>query len=195
MPAHLPSQLLLHADGIGSFLILRQPTITIGPISSRDAHDIALIADPNLPSLRVQRIEDDYFLSTQPGSKPKLLTNGEKLELSPRCRLTFAIPNPASTSAVLELTGAKLPRSDVRRVILMDQDLILGPGSLAHIPAHTLIEPLVLHLRQGQIFCQTRHPILVNDRPLDPRHPLPLSTTIKIAQLSFVLAPISADKR
>jgi hypothetical protein len=191
----LPMELVLHADGVGSFVILRRPVVTLGPISSSTACEIALIAEANLPPVKIERVEEDYFLSTKAALKPALLASGQKIELSPRCRLSFSIPNPASTSAVLDLPGAKLPRSDIRRIILMDHDLIIGPGSAAHVSAPQVAENIVLHVRNNQLFCQTRQPMLVNNQPADIRQPLPLGTQIKIGDLAFVLTPRSQDTR
>ena len=178
----LPSRLMLHVDGVGSFLILRSPLVTIGPVSSTTSPDVGLIAEPTLTPIRIERRDEDYFIGT------RLLASGQKLELSPRCRMTFAIPNPASTSAVLELSGAKLPRTDVRRVILMDQDVIIGPGSTAHVPAAYFQQPVVLHVRNGQFFAQAK-----DNR--DAKSPLTLGENIKIGELSFVLTSASEDRR
>ena len=62
---------------------------------------------------------------------------------------------------MLDLTGARLPRSDIRRIILMDHDLIIGPTRGAHIVAEELDHPIVLHLRDGQIFSQSQQPIIL----------------------------------
>ena len=157
----LPTQFVLHVDGVGSFLVLRQPVVTIGPISAPVAADVAVVAEPTLAPVTIARLDDDYFikgLAPAAASAPagRLLASGEPLELSPRCRLTFRVPSPASTTAVLDLTGARLPRGDVRRVILMDQDLIIGATSAAHVVAPRLERPVVLHVRHGRLVCPGR---------------------------------------
>jgi hypothetical protein len=191
----LPSQMILHVDAVGSFLVLRQPQVVIGPISGSIVPDIALIAEPNLPALQVERIDDDYFLKSGGAVNGKLLNSGDRLELSPRCRLTFAVPSPASTSAVLDLSGARLPRSEIRRVILMDQDIIIGSGSNSHVQSNQVTEAIVLHIRQGQLFCQSRQPVLVNGQPVDSQSPLPLGANVKTAGVSFVMTRGSTDRR
>jgi tetratricopeptide (TPR) repeat protein len=183
----LPPQFLLQADGIGSFLVLRQPVVTIGPISAPVPADLALVAEPTLGRVSIARVDDDYFLKTSGAAAGRLLTSGERLELSPRCRLTFVLPSAASTSAALDLSGARLPRADVRRVILMDQDLIIGPGGASHVVARGLDHPVVLHLSRGQLVCAGRDPVVIDGRPVDVGAPLPLNASIQIGGVSFVL--------
>src|SRR5207244_2143048 len=98
-----------------------------------------------LPVVTIERVEEDYFLTAekpvQVNGAPvrrKLLAGGDQIALSPRCRIKFELPHPASTSAVLTLSGARLPSSDARRVILLDRAMVLGPGANAHMRADGL---------------------------------------------------------
>ncbi|HEY7087362.1 MAG TPA: hypothetical protein VH518_04685 [Tepidisphaeraceae bacterium] len=143
----LPSKFIIQVDGAGSFLVLTKSHVTLGPISSPQMPDIALIAEAGGNVASIERIEDDYFLSG------KLLNSGDRIIVSPRCRMQFTLPNPSSTTAVLDLTSGRFPRSDLRRVVLLDRDLIIGPGSSAHVRADHLTEPLVLQVRNGQMSC------------------------------------------
>ena len=137
VPGALPNRFIIRVDGVGSFLVLRSPRVTIGPVSSSRMPDVGLVADPGLPVATIERLDDDYFVRAAQlvavndrsavGDAGRLLATGDRVALSPRCRLAFHLPSPASTSAVLELTGSRLPMADVRRVILMDRDLIIGP--------------------------------------------------------------------
>jgi hypothetical protein len=183
----LPSRFVLHVDAVGSFLVLRQAVVKIGPISGSIAADIALVAEPNLPLLTVERVEDDYFLRTGNSGKGKLLASDDRLELSPRCRLKFSLPSPVSTTAVLDLSGAKLPRIEIRRIILMDQDLIIGPNSASHVVASGMRESMVLHVRQDRLYCQTHQTVLVNDEMADLSRALPVGVSVKTDGLCFAV--------
>ena len=182
LSAILPMQFVLHVDGIGSFLVLRQPVVRIGPISAPLAADIAVVAEPTLPPVTIARLDDDYFIkSVATANTPgRLLASGERLDLSPRCRFTFVLPSPASTTAVLDLTGARLPRADVRRIILMDADLIIGPSNAAHVVAPQLDRSVVLHLSHGQLICQGREGAII------------MGESINVGGVSFVIAPVDS---
>jgi hypothetical protein len=167
--SQLPMKFVIQVDGAGSYLVLRQPSVTLGPISSARVPDVALIAEPTAQTITVQRIEDDYFLKTDPavGAQGKLLASGDRISLSPRCRLAFAIPNPSSTSATLELSSGRFPRADLKKVILMDRDLIIGPGNSSHIRVDSLAQPLVIHLRNGQLWARTTQIVMDSPTTID----------------------------
>jgi hypothetical protein len=196
----LPSRFIIRVDGAaGSVLVFRDPLVTIGPVSSSRAPDLGLIAEPGLPVATVERVEDDYFLRAPVAAAlgggggeaggSRLLAAGDRITLSPRCRLTFALPNRASTSAVLDLTGARHPRADVRRVVLLDRDLVIGPGAAAHVRADHAAEPLVLHVRGGRLCCETKpgSAVAVDGRPMDRHVGIPMNAHVQASGISFVI--------
>jgi hypothetical protein len=194
----LPSRFIIRVDGAGTVLVFRDPIVTIGPISSSRTPDLGLVAEPGLPLATVERVEDDYFLRAPVaiaagamggGSGSKLLAPGDRIALSPRCRLTFAMPSPASTSAVLELSGARHPRADVRRVVLLDRDLILGPGGAAHVRVDHAAEPIVLHVRGGRLCCEGKPgtAVTIDGRPMDRHAGIPIGAHVQAGGVSFVV--------
>lgn len=193
----LPSRFCLQVDGVGSFIVCTGSNTTLGPVSSSRTPDVALVAEASAAVASIERLDEDYFIrSASPvgvndaATTGKLLASGDRLELSPRCKLTFSLPHPASTSAVLDLTGARFPRADVRRVILLDRDLVIGPGPSCHVRIDGLLEPCVLKLRQGKLFWAAAAGLTANDQPLAADAPLPLGTHLKCDSLSFVLTRV-----
>lgn len=193
---NLPGRFLIQVDGTGSFLIMREPTVTVGPISSSVRPDVGLVVDPNATVATIERAEDDYFIKTsQPVSindsitSNRLLSDGDRLDLAPRCRLTFSIPNAASTTAVLDLTAARLPRADIKRVVLMDQALIMGPAASAHVRV-IADDTSVLQVKDGQLRCKTEQPITIGNRPGDANTDLPFDERIQVGSLSFVVTEL-----
>jgi hypothetical protein len=191
----LPSRFILHVDGAGSFLILRERCITVGAEGSSRTPDLGLLADTRLPTTTIERTDEDYFLVSEAPVRVngapvtrKLLGNGDRIALSNRCRLRFTVPNAASTSAVLELSGTRLPHSDARRVILFEKSLVLGPGSSAHVRVDDLAEPVVLHMRDGQLFCRTPDEVRVDDQLIDRHAGIPLGASVRVGPLSMVVA-------
>ncbi|HSW44767.1 MAG TPA: hypothetical protein VLM89_04265 [Phycisphaerae bacterium] len=189
----LPSRFMLYVDGAGSYLVARERCVTIGPVSSSQRPDIGLAAEPGLPTATIERIDEDYFLvSRQPvavNDRPvtrKLLANGDTIALSPRCRLKFNLPTAASTTAVLQLAGARLPSGDVRRVILLDRTLVMGPGPSAHIQADALSRPIVLTVHDDRLVCRSEAEVKVDDRPLRRSEGIPVDAHVKVDAVAFV---------
>ena len=156
----LPERFLLQVDGVGCFLVVSNAAVTVGSVSSSRQCDVGLIAQANLPVAMIERLDDDYFVRSDGSVRvngktatSRLLAHGDRIELSPRCTMKYHLPNAASTSAMLDLTGVKLPRADVRKVILLDNTIVVGPGSAAHVRADELVKPIVLHLRNGCLHC------------------------------------------
>ena len=190
----LPSRFVLQVDGAGSFLVVTQPRVTLGPVSSSRHPDVALLAEATASLATIERVEEDYFLRAAGpmavngrACASKLLASGDELALSPRCRFTFRLPSAASTSAVLDLTGTRYPRADVRRVILLDRELVIGPGVGAHVRMDELTEKVILHVRDGRLFVQTTQPVLVGEREVAPRSAVPVGTHVKAGAVSFVV--------
>lgn len=190
----LPSKFVLQIDGIGSFFVLRDGRITVGPVSSSARPTVGLMVDPNLPVATIERAEDDYFVrSSRPvrvndaTTTNKLLVDGDRIALSPRCWMKFHIPNPASTTVTLSLSSARLGRADVRQVILMDRDILIGPTAGNHILAEFLDETVALFAQNGRLLCKAKEKILVEDKPVSLTSGLPINKQIRIGQMSLIL--------
>jgi hypothetical protein len=193
----LPSKFVLQIDGVGSFIVLRDGRITVGPVSSSARPTVGLMADPHLPVATIERADDDYFIrSSGPirvndaTTSNKLLVNGDRIGLSPRCGMRFTIPNPASTTAMLSLSSARLGRADVRHIILMDRDILIGPNAGSHIHAESLEETITLFVQNGRLLCKAKQAILVDETPVSATSGLPIEKQIRIGRLSLVLTEL-----
>jgi len=193
----LPGRFIIQIDGVGSFLVLRDPLVTVGPISSEQRPGIGLVTEPDLPVVSIERAEEDYFLraarpvrvNDKQGNE-KLLNNNDNIALSDRCRLKFQLPNAASTTARIVFSGAKHPRLDVRQAILLDREIIVGPGSSAHIRVDRGCDSVVLFLRNGQLHCRTKENVEVQGTSLPRDTGLPMEVPVKIGGISLVLTKI-----
>lgn len=199
-PTDLGSRFVLHVDGVGAYLVVRDARVSIGPISASARPMVGLLADAMLPVVWVQRSEEDYFLTSdrdvavnEQTGKRHLLRDGAKIALSPRCRLTFRKPHAASTTAALQLTSAKLPLGDVRQVLLMDRDIVIGPGTAAHVRCDPLPTAVVIRWTQGGLTVRASEHIIVDERKVDAAAPLPTHKTIRIGDLSFTITPFEGD--
>lgn len=190
---------LLHVDGIGSYLVVRKGVVTIGAAGGSSGCDIPLMTEPGLAGVTIERAEEDYFLRSAQAvlvnDKPvtqKLLVDGDRIAVSPRCRMRFGLPNAASTSAVLQLSGTRLPKTDARRVILLDRELVIGPGPASHVRADGLDEPVVLYVRDGRLCCRAKQPVQVNDAVQDGSAGLPLGSSVRIGPVSMVVTAVAS---
>ncbi len=191
----MPSRFVLQVDGVGSFIVFREARVTVGPISSSARPMLALMADPNVPTIMLERMEGDYFLrSSTPvevngqAATEKLLADGDRITLSPRCSVRFHLPNPASTTAVLTLSGARLGRPDVKQVILMDRDILIGPFANDHIRTEKVKESVTLFMQNGRLLCRAKESILVDGHGFDPNVGLALDKHVEIGNVSMVVA-------
>ena len=184
----LPSRFVIQADGIGSFLVLRQSRVSIGPVSSTPNPDVAVLAEAQTPAVIIERVEDDYFLKqSKAESRGKLLVSGERIAVTARCRMMFRIPSPASSTALLEMNSARLPRADIRHVVLMERELILGCGPAVHIRCDELAEQAVFHVKDGRLYCQAKNEISIDDQPADRGGAIPLGRHIRVGAVTFVV--------
>ncbi len=193
----LSSRFVMQVDGVGSFLVLRDNKVTIGPVSSSVQPLIGLMTDPNLPAVTIERLEDDYFIRSSSPIKvndttvtDKLLADGDRIALSSRCSMKFHIPNPASTTAVLQLTGTRLGRADIREVILMGRDILIGQSRGHHITTQSLDETITMYAQNGKLICKTREKVLVDDSPISSSEGIPVDKQVRIGQISFVITKI-----
>ena len=184
--AALPSTFILRIDGAAALVCLK-PTITVGPISARETSDIALMTDPLQPIATIRREDEDYFLALGADQTPTLLQPGKVAPLSPRCRMTFDRPHAASATARLRFSGARLPQGDVAQVILLDRDLIVGPGASAHLRLNTLSQPIVFVLRDGRLTCRSVVEAHTRSGSFDPAQGLPIDQPMQLGDMHLVI--------
>ena len=191
----MPSRFVLQVDGVGSFVVFREARVTVGPISSSARPMLALMADPNLPVIMLERMEGDYFVRCPTPVEvngqavtEKLLADGDRIALSPRCSIRFHLPNPASTTAVITVSGARLSRPDIKHLVLMDRDILIGPYANDHIRTEQVKEPVALFVQNGRLLCRAKESILVDGRSFDPNVGLAMDKHVEIGKVSLVVA-------
>jgi tetratricopeptide (TPR) repeat protein len=196
--ASLPSQFVLQVDGVGSFLVIPKQALTVGPISSSARPDLGLLVNPHLPSVTIEREDEDYFLTSSQtisvdnaATNRKLLNDGDRIRLSEKCRIKFNLPNAASTTATLVLSGARLPRPDINYVILMDREMLIGPGCNNHIRATSLQDTMALTLQKGRLICKSVRKQLIDGQPVAAGTALPMNRPVKLDRLSLVLTELN----
>ena len=190
----LPESFLLRVDGVGSFLVLRQERVSIGPVSSSRRCEIALLADPNLPTITVERTEGDYFVRgmalsvNDEATSERLLNHEDRVGLGERCRFRFQRPNPASGSASLVFSSGRLAQGDVRQVILLDREILIGSGAAAHVRAERAEGSAALYVRDGRLWCRGGQGARADGKSPGAAAELPLERPIRVGGLSLAIS-------
>ena len=167
------SSLVLQIDGLGGILLLSNDRLTIGSASKSERCDLPLRTEGRSSPIEIRRSGEDYFaqsdiefsVNEQPTNR-KLLASNDSIQFGRRGRLRFRKPVPASCSAVLQLSGASLPRRDIRFVALMADSLVFAPvGGHFSLPTHNGSDngPIVLY-RDGVDFMIKHHGSNGNER-------------------------------
>lgn len=185
---------VLHVDGVGGFLVIEKGQVTIGPASSSGVFDAALLAGTDVPPITLSRTDGDYFLQSrqavlvnEKATTGRLLSSGDKIALSPRCRFTFRRPSAASGTAVLELTGARLTRGDVRQIILLDREILIGPGAGAHVRCDSLAQAAVLQPAGAKLLLRTDQAVQIDGMAASRPAEVLSGAHVRMGPVSFVV--------
>ncbi|MFG0289284.1 MAG: hypothetical protein ACF8CQ_13985 [Rhodopirellula sp. JB044] len=131
---------ILQVDGIGSLLLLRSDRVSIGGESTTAPLDISLRTVGVSKPIRIYRDDEDYFWQCE---SQRLLSSGDSIAVGRRGRLRFTRAVAASNSAVLDVSGVKLLRSDVRRVVLVADSVLFGHSG-CHFTLPNMDPPVIL---------------------------------------------------
>lgn len=183
----LPERFLLQADGVGSYLVVRNDRVHFGPISSSQSSDVELQGVVKKANVRIDRLDEDYFLRgdlelTVNGhlTREALLADGDVIVLGKRCRGTFRRPTPTTGTAMFEFSATSFRRRDVRGILLLDDAILIGPGQRSHVRAGDTAKPGVLFMR-GETLCY---------RDDGETMPIGLGSPFRIGETSIVCTKI-----
>ncbi len=204
LPVHnepaLPQRFVIQVDGVGSYLVFPGNRISVGPISSSRRPDLGVMADATGAVVTIERFEEDYLLmSDQPvmvNKKPthkSILNDNDRIDLTHRISMKFKKPNPASSTALLDLASARMPSQDIRYAVLLNRELVFGPGSGSHVRDDGWSDQFALSYRDGHLFCDKRDLVTLRDQPLNRELPLPIGQPLRIGQASLVITPYDRE--
>ena len=190
----LPDRLLLLVDGGGSYLLLRKDRVCIGRAATSNPADIPIFADLADRHADIARVEDGYFLFSRQEAGvegrragQRLLQSGDRVVLGRKAKFTFRLPNRKSPSATIDLSDtSKLP-NDVRRVVLFNQNAMIGYGKGFHIQCQMARNPLVLFERSGRLWVRRAG----RERAAPEAAPIEIGKTVEIDGVSMVAKPWS----
>jgi hypothetical protein len=146
----------------GRALIVAAPVVVLGSVRNSQAH-IPLLGRLHRRHALVSRVEGRYSLSRTPHhddlvavngadiTSTHALQHGDRIELGAkegrgRCKLTFLIPDAASTTAVLRQEKRWIVTASgdaFDRIVLLDREMTIGRSNTSHIDAPLLACPEV----------------------------------------------------
>ncbi|WP_171472236.1 FHA domain-containing protein [Frigoriglobus tundricola] len=161
--------------------------------------DVPLFAEVSRTHAEVTRDGEGYVIESGRavrvnGSETKrtVLSAGDRVTLGASCQFLFHKPVAASSSVRLELTsGHRLPVA-VDGVLLMGNELMLGPGPDAHVELPGLDAPVLIYRSKDGL--SVRVPgarYTIDDRPCSDRALLPLPCVVSCDAFTFAVEPVS----
>lgn len=190
---------VLWVDGVGSYLLFSQDRVTVGRAGSSARPDIALAADLEGVHAEFLRVDGDYFVVARGSVKVNdraverhLLADGDEVLLGKRARLKFRLPTSLSSTAILELGSGLRVSGDVRSILLIDENILIGGDGGCHVHAPSLHGRVVLRV-DGQGFrLKSPEPIVVSGEARSGEEPVPLGAVVETGSLTFTM---TAEKR
>ncbi len=185
---------VLWIDGVGSYLLLAQDRVTVGRAGSSARPDIALSADLEGIHAEILRVDGDYFIVARGevtvggrSVERHLLADGDEIRLGKRARLTFRMPTSLSSTAILELGSGLRVAGDVKRVILIDEHLLVGVGADCHVQAREVNGPVVLSVDGDGFRLKAPEPIAINGEARTSDERVPTGTAVQTGSLAFTI--------
>ncbi len=191
---------VLWVDGIGSYLVCLDPSVSLGRATELNQVDIPLLGDLSRHHATIQRVQGHYIFNTEreatingrPIRGNASLRDRDQIGLGTALQIEFRQPSPASATALLRIrSGHRMPLA-VDSVLLMAETCILGATPQAHIVHRELARPLVLFRQAGQLWCRSDVPMHVDGRLSHGRAPLTFQSRVVTKHGSFNLEPLGA---
>ena len=208
--AGLPKRFFLWVDGVAGFLVCTGPRVTFGQaVLGGGPVDIPLFADVSRVHAELARDDEGYVVeagkaapvdgtdaarAVRVNGRPvgrAVLAPGDRLTLGATCQFVFRRPVAVSATAALELTSGHRLMLPVEGVLLMANELILGPPPEAHVAVPAGAGRVLLYRSKDGLGVKVPGGACrVNDRPFPADAPLPFPASVETADLTFTIEPV-----
>jgi hypothetical protein len=195
----MPKRFLLWVDGVGGYLVCLASRVTFGQATAEAPVDVPLFADVSRLHAELSRDGEGYVVESGKGvlvngqpTNRAVLVAGDRVTLGATCQFLFHKPIAVSSTARLELTsGHRLPVA-VDGVLLMGNELILGPTAEAHIPIRGVPVPVLIYRsKEGLGVRVPDGRFRIDDRVCHDRAALPLPSVVSADAFTFAVEPVS----
>ena len=140
---------ILQVDQLGSLLLVQGDLCSVGAATASNC-DVTLQTDGSKDRILICRDGEDYFASSRKAffvndllAERHLLNHGDTIHVGKRGRLKFTKPVAASSTAILQISGSKMKRRDIRAIVLFDDAIVFGRGR-GHFRLPSLSAPIIL---------------------------------------------------
>jgi hypothetical protein len=202
-PAATPRVAVLWLEGVGTYVLLPFPRVSLGRVGSSVRPDIPLAGRMPGNAAEIIRTGEQYVLAahsdvTVNGKKvaEKALAPGDRIRVEDGAELRFYLPCPLSATAVLRFETPSLLPGKALEVILLDQFVMIGTKGLCHIKTVSGPRQIVLFVRDGSFWARTEGPLVTSGETLmlgagsadkEREHRLGFNERIMIDGLRFTL--------
>lgn len=195
----MPKRFLLWIDGVGGYLVCLSNRVTFGQATADAPIDVPLFADVSRMHAELSRDGEGYVVESNRGlhvnglpNERSLLKCGDRVTLGASCQFLFRQPVSISPTARLELvSGHRLPLA-VDGVLLMADNLILGPGQQTHIVLPWAVSNVILYRSKDGIGVKFNGSFTVDNSPCRERANLTLPASVSSESFSFTIEPVGA---
>jgi hypothetical protein len=198
--APVPKRFLLWVDGVGGYLVCLSNRVSFGQATGDAPIDVPLFADVSRLHAELMRDGEGYVVESAKSvlvngkeTTRTVLAAGDRVTLGATCQFLFHKPVSVSSTARLELTsGHRLPVA-VDGVLLMGNEVMLGPGPNAHIILPWLPEPVLIYRSKDGLGVRVPGgPFRIDDRPCADRAALPLPSVVTSDGFTFAVEPVAS---
>ena len=189
-----PSTLLLWIDAVGGFRVCLGNPIVLGQAGAAPAADVPLLADVRSHHAAITRDAEGYVVEAAGPVQINGQVVATRAAVPRRCeialgslRLKFSQPNPLSLSARLDWVGAPRTSPAVDAVLLMADQLLLGPSAHCHVVCRNWPADVLLYRRGNNLHCSAPGEWTIDGRLAAPAAPLPENARIEGKGFSFAL--------
>jgi hypothetical protein len=171
---------LLCVDGAGVFLLCLGDEVTFGGFRRRWEPGGCLFDGRSFPKACHDRpvARRLFAFGSRPVTvnqrqlpidEPTPLEQTADLALGESVEIRFSQPNVLSLTAVLDFPGAIRPQvgqppATIDRVVLMDQNCLIGPGDGNHIRLDDCADGVILYRNKGRLWCKSKAEFRSNDQ-------------------------------
>jgi hypothetical protein len=171
--------------------------VSFGQATPEACLDIPLYADVSRLHGYLTRDQEGYMLEavrpmTVNGEKVEkaLLREGDRVTMGQSCQLQFHQPVAVSGTATLQLTSGHRLGLSVDGVILMAENIVLGPAPDAHVVVPDLLSPVVIFRRKDGLSVRAEGEYTVDGQHCRDRVALNGNSTVTGNDFRFTLEPL-----